>query len=64
MNLMTFKIGILGRAYNPDYTSRFMRPKNLTFCGSGGITCGDLFYLYCKLQAKYFEFVYRYPKVG
>ena len=26
MNLMTFKIGVLGRAYNPDYTSRSMRP--------------------------------------
>ena len=26
MNLMTFKIGVLGQAYNPDYTSRSMRP--------------------------------------
>ena len=26
MNLMTFKIGVLGRAYNPDYTSRSMSP--------------------------------------
>ena len=26
MNLMTFKIGVLGLAYNPDYTSRTMRP--------------------------------------
>ena len=26
MNLMTFKIGVLGWAYNPDYTSRSMRP--------------------------------------
>ena len=26
MNLMTFKIGVLGLAYNPDYTSRWMRP--------------------------------------
>ena len=25
MNLMTFKIGVLGQAYNPDYTSRSMR---------------------------------------
>ena len=24
-NLMTFKIGVLGQAYNPDYTSRSMR---------------------------------------
>ena len=23
---MTFKIWVLGQAYNPDYTSRFMRP--------------------------------------
>ena len=23
---MTFKIGVLGQAYNPDYTSRSMRP--------------------------------------
>ena len=26
MCLMTFKIGVLGLAYNPDYTSRTMRP--------------------------------------
>ena len=26
MNLMTFKIGVLGLAYNPDCTSRSMRP--------------------------------------
>ena len=27
MNLMTFKIGVLGQACNPDYTSRSLRPK-------------------------------------
>ena len=27
MNLMTFNIAVLGLAYNPDYTSRSMRPK-------------------------------------
>ena len=26
MNLMIFKIGVLGLAYNTDYTSRSMRP--------------------------------------
>ena len=26
MDLVTFKIGVLGLAYNPDYTSRSMRP--------------------------------------
>ena len=47
MNLMTFKIGVLGRAYNPDYTSRSMRPARPDILWQWRNIWGSIF-LYCK----------------
>ena len=48
MNLMTFKIGVLGRAYNPDYTSRSMRPARSDILGQWRNMWGSILFVLQK----------------
>ena len=54
---MTFKIGVLCRAYNPDYTSRSMRPAQPDILWQWRNIWGSILFV---LQIKYYvEFLLR-----
>ena len=54
MNLMTFKIGVLGRAYNPDYTSRSMRPAQPDILWQWRNIWGSILFVLQIVDTKYY----------
>ena len=54
MNLMTFKIGVLCRAYNPDYTSRSMRPAHPDILWQWRNIWGSILFVLQIVDIKYY----------
>ena len=54
MNLMTFKIGVLGLAYNTDYTSRSMRPARLDNLWQWRNMWGSILFVLQIVDIKYY----------